>query len=217
MTRLIYKEFALARHATTLIFPLFGLMLLIPSYPYTVAFIYTCLEVFFIFLNGRETKDVLFTALLPVAKRDVVRARSWMIVITELFNMAVSVPFAFIGRDINPMFGGNTVGIESNAAFYAIVFVMFAIFNSIFLTVFYRTGYSAGAALGWAGAAASLWIIAAEFSVQLLPSLKRSLDTWDTSSRPTRLSLLFCAAAIFALSTLLASRRAQTEFERVDL
>ncbi|MDO4565712.1 MAG: ABC-2 transporter permease [Oscillospiraceae bacterium] len=216
MGSLLYKEFTLARHATVLIFPLFGLMLLIPSYPYTVAFIYTCLEIFFIFLNGRENKDVLFTALLPVEKRDVVRARTLMIVIIQLFNILISVPFALIGRNINPL-GENTVGIEANAAFYAIILIMFAIFNALFLPIFYKTGYSAGRALCFAGGAASLWLIAAEVAVQLIPALKTNLDNWLAAGRPLRLALLGAAALIYFAATLTASRRAQALFERVDL
>lgn len=48
-------------------------MLLIPGYPYFVAFIYTCLSVFFIFLQGRENRDILFTVSPPVSKRDIVK------------------------------------------------------------------------------------------------------------------------------------------------
>lgn len=217
MSKLLYKEFTLARHSTMFIFPLFGLMLLIPNYPYTVAFIYTCLEIFFIFLTGRENKDVMFTALLPVAKRDVVRARTLMIVIIELFNLAVSVPFAFIGRDINPLPGGNGAGIEANAAYYGMVLIAFAIYNCLFLGIFYKTAYSAGKAFAWSGAAVAVWLLAAEISVQVIPALKSSLDTWDESTRPARLAVLAAGAAVYVAATLLGSARAQREFERVDL
>ena len=217
MSKLLYKEFKLARHATMFFFPLFGLMLLIPNYPYTVAFFYTCLEVFFIFLTGRENKDVMFTALLPVEKRDVVRARTLMIVILQMLNLAVSIPFAFIGRDINPMPGGNGAGIEANAAYYAIVLIAFALYNYLFLTKFYKTGYSAGAAFAWSCAAVGVWLLGSEISVQVIPALKTNLDTWDTASRPLRLAILAGAIVIYAAATLLASARAQKEFEKVDL
>ena len=36
MKALFYKQFRLVCHPMTLIFPLFGVMLLIPSYPYTL-------------------------------------------------------------------------------------------------------------------------------------------------------------------------------------
>ena len=41
MNALLYKEWKLAKHPTVLIYLLFELMLLIPSYPYYVAFLYT--------------------------------------------------------------------------------------------------------------------------------------------------------------------------------
>ena len=38
MKALLYKQFRLVCHPMTLVFTFFGAMLLIPSYPYTLAF-----------------------------------------------------------------------------------------------------------------------------------------------------------------------------------
>ena len=94
MKNLLYKEFTLAKHPTMFFFPLFACMLLIPAYPYLVSFMYICLEIFFIFILGRETSDVLYTASLPIPKRDVVKARCVMILIIQLFQVLLSIPFA---------------------------------------------------------------------------------------------------------------------------
>lgn len=69
MRQLLYKEFKLATHPTMYIFLLLSAMVLIPSYPYYVAFMYMCLAMFFTFLQGRETNDLFFTAMLPVRKK----------------------------------------------------------------------------------------------------------------------------------------------------
>jgi len=79
MKELLFKEFKLAAHPTTYLFLFLGAMLLIPAYPYFVAFIYTCLGIFFIFLSARENQDILYTVSLPVRKRDVVKSRVLMI------------------------------------------------------------------------------------------------------------------------------------------
>ena len=59
MKNLLRKELVLALHPTAPLFLALSAMLLIPNYPYLVAFFYTGLGVFFTCLNGRENDDVL--------------------------------------------------------------------------------------------------------------------------------------------------------------
>ena len=74
MKALLYKQLRLVCHPMTPVFCLFGIMVIIPNYPYTVIFFYVTLGLFFSFLNMREQKDLYYTALLPVPKRDAVKA-----------------------------------------------------------------------------------------------------------------------------------------------
>lgn len=216
MKHLLYKELRLAKHPTMFLFLLFSAMLLIPSYPYYVAFIYTCLSVFFVFLQGRENNDLSFTALLPVRKRDIVRARCLLVVLMQLAQVLVSLPCAIVGARINPL-GGNAAGIEANAAFFGLVLVMYALFNLLFLPAFYRTGYRVGRAFLFAGAAVLVYIVAAELLVQCVPVLKASLDTFDPATRGTRLFVLLLGAGLYAAGSLLACRLSERRFARVDL
>ena len=216
MKHLLYKELRLAKHPTMFLFLLFSAMLLIPSYPYYVAFIYTCLSVFFVFLQGRENNDLSFTALLPVRKRDIVRARCLLVVLMQLAQVLVSLPCAIVGARINPL-GGNAAGIEANAAFFGLVLVMYALFNLLFLPAFYRTGYRVGRGFLFAGAAVLVYIVAAELLVQCVPALKASLDTFDPATRGTRLFVLLLGAGLYAAGSLLACRLSERRFARVDL
>lgn len=216
MKHLLYKELRLAKHPTMFLFLLFSAMLLIPSYPYYVAFIYTCLSVFFVFLQGRENNDLSFTALLPVRKRDIVRARCLLVVLMQLAQVLVSLPCAIVGARINPL-GGNAAGIEANAAFFGLVLVMYALFNLLFLPAFYRTGYRVGRAFLFAGASVLVYIVAAELLVQCVPVLKASLDTFDPATRGTRLFVLLLGAGLYAAGSLLACRLSERRFARVDL
>ena len=126
MKALLYKELKLALHPTTYLFMAIGAMLMIPSYPYYVAFVYTCLSIFFIFLSARENKDIFYTASLPVRKSDVVKSRVLTVAIIELLQLAIGIPFAIIGAHINPNATGNQAGIEANLAFFGLVLIMFA-------------------------------------------------------------------------------------------
>lgn len=216
MKHLLYKELRLAKHPTMFLFLLFSAMLLIPSYPYYVAFIYTCLSVFLVFLQGRENNDLSFTALLPVRKRDIVRARCLLVVLMQLAQVLVSLPCAIVGARINPL-GGNAAGIEANAAFFGLVLVMYALFNLLFLPAFYRTGYRVGRAFLFAGASVLVYIVAAELLVQCVPALKASLDTFDPATRGTRLFVLLLGAGLYAAGSLLACWLSERRFARVDL
>ena len=181
-----------------------------------MAFIYTCLSVFFVFLQGRENNDLSFTALLPVRKRDIVRARCLLVVLMQLAQVLVSLPCAIVGARINPL-GGNAAGIEANAAFFGLVLVMYALFNLLFLPAFYRTGYRVGRAFLFAGASVLVYIVAAELLVQCVPVLKASLDTFDPATRGTRLFVLLLGAGLYAAGSLLACRLSERRFARVDL
>ena len=103
MTAKIFsKDLRLAAHPMMYVFALFGVMLIIPNYPYTVVFFYGLLGIFFTFLNGRENKDVYYCAVLPVTKRDQVRARAWLVVAVELAELVIAILFAFLSARINP-------------------------------------------------------------------------------------------------------------------
>ena len=112
MTAKIFsKDLRLAAHPMMYVFALFGVMLIIPNYPYTVVFFYGLLGIFFTFLNGRENKDVYYCAVLPVTKRDQVRARAWLVVVVEL---------AEIVKESIPMKARRTGGHPAKRTFQAI-------------------------------------------------------------------------------------------------
>ena len=139
------KDLRLAAHPMMYVFALFGVMLIIPNYPYTVVFFYGLLGIFFTFLNGRENKDVYYCAVLPVTKRDQVRARAWLVVAVELAELVIAVPFAFLSAHINPN-GTNLAGIDANVALFGSVLLIYGVFNVVFLPVFYKTAIRAGRA-----------------------------------------------------------------------
>ena len=96
MKTLLYKQLRLVCHPMTPVFCLFGFMVIIPNYPYTVIFFYVMLGLFFTFLNMREQKDLYYTALLPVPKRDAVKAGCLFTALIELLSLAVLAPCALL-------------------------------------------------------------------------------------------------------------------------
>ena len=217
MKDLLYKEFRLAKHPTMYMFLFFGVMLLIPSYPYYVAFFYTCLAVFFVFLTGRENKDVYYTVSLPVRKSDIVRARTAMVAVFQLGSLLVAAPFAILSMAINPNPAGNPVGIEPNVAFFGLVLLMFALFNAIFFPFFYKTAENVGRAFLFGSMAIFFFIIFAEAPLYIFPQAKAYLDVTDAASQVRQLPVLAAGLVVYAVSMFLTCRRSIRLFEKVDL
>jgi len=142
MRALLYKQLRLVAHPMTIIFAFFGVMLLIPNYPYTVAFFYVTLGIFFMYMNVREQRDEDYSALLPIRKRDTVKAAMVFCTLIELLSLASAVPFAVLSNRINAT--GNLAGLRANAVLFAVSFALYAVFNLVFFPSFYKAGYKVG-------------------------------------------------------------------------
>lgn len=212
LKNLVYKELRLTVHPTMWIFLLLTSMLLIPSYPYYVAFFYMCLATYFTFLSAREERDVYFTAMLPVTKAAMVKARVLVICLFEGLALLLSLPFAWLSLRLNH---GNAAGIDINFAFYGLVLLMFGGFHLCFLPCYYKTGHKLGKPLFFGGTFIFGYIVVAEALAQYIPS---PLSAWlDAPANPSQLPLLFGGAALYGGLTWLACRLSIKRFERVDL
>lgn len=214
MKALLYKQLKLTCHPMTLVFLLSGVFLLIPSYPYTVAFFYVTLGIFFMFQNSREQRDAAYCAVLPVRKRDGVRASCLFAVLVEVAALLLAIPFAVLSARINPM-GTNQAGLDANPALFALALVLLGFFNRIFLPGFYKTGYKVGGPFLKASAAMTL-VVLCDIALPHVPGLAW-LDGTDAASCLRQLPLLAVGAALYALLTMWACRRAAALYEKVDL
>jgi hypothetical protein len=212
---LLYKEFKLSVQALNYLFLAMALMLLIPNYPYEVAFFYQTLGVFFIFMLGNTNNDLFFTALLPVRKQDAVRARFATVIIFELLQMVISVPFALLRSRLNG--AANQAGVEASFTLFGVAFVMYGVFNLIFLPMFYKTGYKTGIPFLVSGVAVGLVVVVAEAAINLVPGWKVALDSIEPAYLPQRLLAMAGGLMIFVILTALAYKLSVERFERLDL
>ncbi len=215
MKNLLYKELRLALHPTVPLFLCLSAMLMIPNYPYYVLFFYTCLGLFFLFLNGRETQDLYYSMLLPIRKRQIVQARLLLVVLVELAQVLLAVPFAVLRNALIPM--RNEVGIEANAAFFGLGLVMLGLFNFFFFTTFYRHTDRVGGSFCAGCIAFGVFMLLAETAVHALPFARERLDTVDPAFLPERLSVLAIGLLLYALLTWAAYRSSAQSFEQLDL
>lgn len=140
MLNLIYKEFKIAVSPNILIFAFFGAMIIIPSYPTLAGFIYVTMAFPILFPIASENKDNYFTALLPVKKRDAVKARFLTVIIIQLFSLVFAIPFVFIYKHMYSTGNFTPVGLEANLAMYGSVFLVYGVENIFFFPMHYKTG-----------------------------------------------------------------------------
>lgn len=213
MSELLYKELRLAAHPSLYVFICMGALLLIPAYPYSVVFFFGCLGLFQSFMFDRETRDVFYTALLPRPKRDIVKGKLLLAVFSQLVQLTLSLPFAFLRTLYLPE--GNPAGMEPNIAWYGFGLMVYGIFDLICFTQFYKTAYKAGVSFLIALIPVTLGIIAIESSVHF-PGLGW-LDAMDGPALICQIPILLAGAAVYAAANVLAYRIGARRLERVDL
>lgn len=214
MTALLFKQLRLVCHPMTPVFCLFGIMVLIPNYPYTIIFFYVMLGLFFTFLNIREQKDIYYSAILPVPKRDTVKAGCVLVTLVELLSLAVLAPCALLAVRLQPG-KDNLVGMDPNLALFAAGFLLYAVFNAVFLPSFYANGYKVGIAFLKAVIPTTLVMMVLE-ALPHFPALTW-LDDMDAATQVRLLPALIGSVLIYAGGMALTFRASARRYEKVDL
>ena len=156
MKALIYKELKLAMHPICYLFiVLFPFMILIPSYPLGIGFIYvlTCYPILFLGANkGQQSNDLLYSTLLPVRKKDIVMARiitviimqvAFMLIMSALYPVARMINDAIIANSENPKeYVIPGLGLNSYVLVLAFAIIGYAIADIIFFPIYYKNGKS---------------------------------------------------------------------------
>ena len=91
MRNIMLKELTLSASPLAFLFIAFGLMFMIPGYPILCGAFFTTLGLFQSFQTAREANDIVFSALLPVAKKDVVKAKYLFVCFIELCSLMLMV------------------------------------------------------------------------------------------------------------------------------
>ncbi len=215
MTKLLKKEFVLFTHPTSWMFLAFGAMMLIPGYPMYVPFFWTTLGLFYACLSARENNDLYYTLLLPVRKRDAVRARGLYFALMELLQILACVPFAILRHVLK--IGPNNAGMDVNLALFGLALLLMGLFNLLFLPRLYKNPAAVGKPFFIVTVWVFVYILAAEACCFVVPFFRDVLDTPDPQFPGAKLAVLALGAALFVLLTLLGVRRAEAIFEKVDL
>ena len=91
MSALLRKEIRFSSLPLTWLFISFGVMTLIPGYPILCSVFFITLGIYQSFQSAREANDILYSALLPVAKNDVVKGKYQFVMTVELYQFVMTV------------------------------------------------------------------------------------------------------------------------------
>lgn len=213
MFNLLYKELRLAAHPNLFIFTLLGALVIVPAYPYGMVFLFGCLAPYITFMYGRETNDIYYTSLLPMKKRNTVKAICLLMVLAQMIQLLISLPLAVLRLRVLP--NGNPAGIKANIAYYGFGFMICAIFNLILLTQFFKTTYKVGKAFILAIIPAAIGVLIMKVLVHI-PKFQW-LDSVEPDIMLKQLPILVIGIIIYIFSMLVAYRVSANRFQQVDL
>ncbi|MGM9642030.1 MAG: ABC-2 transporter permease [Eubacteriales bacterium] len=217
MKYILKKELTLSASVLSYLFVFFGLMFFVPGYPILCGVFFVTLGIFQSFQNAREANDIVFSALLPIAKKDVVKGKfvfSCFIELCSLILMAISTVIRMTVAEDTGVYRNNAL---MNANLFALGMAMFifGLFNLIFIGGFFKTAYKFGKPFV-AHIVVTFVMIGAGEALHHIPGLQ-ALNAFGFEHFFLQLGLLACGIVLYITLTVLSYRSACRNFERIDL
>lgn len=217
MYNLVMKDIKLGVHPMFFVLPfLTGALMLIPGWLYLLVILYFCwLTMPNMFSGFRTQNDLMFTAMMPVTKKDMVKARTAIIVILELMHMVIAMIFGGVTLHLFPNL--TYYFFEPHMGFWGLCFAMLAIYNLFFIPMFYKTAYKHGKASFASITAAMIFAIAAQW-LGIQNSFVRDLFNGSGADNAgLQISILIAGIVLFIAFTLIAYRIAVKRFLKVEI
>ncbi|MDD6022240.1 MAG: ABC-2 transporter permease [Oscillospiraceae bacterium] len=217
MKKLLQKELKLSASVLSYLFIAFGLMAFIPGYPILVGSFFVCLGMFQSFQCTREANDITYTALLPVAKSDVVRAKYAFCIFIELCYFVLTAAVTLIRMVFlsdAAVYRQNAL-MNANFTYLAFVLVILGLFNIIFVGGFFKTAYKFGKPF-------VMFIVAAFLVVGLgetlfhIPGLSAQ-NAFGFTHMGLQAGMLAAGIALYVAMTVVSQNRSVRNFEKIDL
>jgi hypothetical protein len=217
MNTLLKKEMRLSALLLTYLFIGFAFMTLLPGYPILCGVFFITLGIYQSFQNARESNDIVFSALLPIAKRDVVKGKYQFCVLIELcgfFMMAVLTLVRMTVFSESATYHQNAL-MNANPFYLGMALMIFGMFNLVFVGGFFRTAYSLGKPFVTYIITCFLIIGIAE-ALHHIPGLE-PLNAFGTDYIALQLSALIAGILLYILLTIMSYNKACKSFDNIDL
>ena len=216
MRNILFKECKLSASILSFLFILFGLMFLLPGYPILCGEFFVTLGIFQSFQTAREANDIVYSALLPIAKKDVVKGKYLFVCMIEAASLVLMLA-AILVR----MTGFGDAVYRQNALMNANLFalgaalVLFGLFNWIFVAGFFKTAYKF--ARPFVTYIVVVFVMIGLFeALHHIPGLE-SLNAFGADHMMLQMLLLIAGVVLYALFTGVSYRMACRRFEEIDL
>ena len=163
----------------------------------------------------KSQNDLMFTAMMPVTKKDIVKARLSVIVILELLHIVIAMIFGAITIRLYPDLAYYFFA--PHMGFWGLCFVMLAIFNIVFISMYYKTAYQYGAATIASITAATLFAGVAQWLGIQNSFVSDTFNGTGVDNTALQASILAAGIVIFIAFTMLAYRIAVRRFLKVEI
>jgi len=217
MSNILRKEMKFSASVLSYLFIAFGVMFFLPGYPILCGVFFTTLGIFQSFQNAREANDLVFSALLPIAKRDVIKGKYLFSCFIELASFVLMTVATLIRMTVlsgSAVYRGNAL---MNANPYALgaALVIFGLFNVIFIGGFFKTAYKFAKPF-------VTYIIVSFLALGIFEALHHipgldAVNAFGFDHIGLQLTALLAGAALYVVMTLLSYRKACVRFEMIDL
>jgi len=217
MSNILSKEMKLSASVLSYFFIAFGFMFFIPGYPILCGAFFVTLGIFQSFQNAREANDIVFSALLPIAKKDVVKGKFLFSCFIELCSFVLMTAAVILRMTIlseSPVYRNNAL-MNANPFALGMALLIFGLFNFVFIGGFFKTAYKFGKPFLVHILVTFLTIGIGE-ALHHFPGLE-ILNAFGFDQLILQLGLLGIGALCYVLLTVLSYKRACEHFEVIDL
>lgn len=217
MRNIMRKEMHLSASVLSYLFIAFGGMFLLPGYPILCGVFFVTLGIFQSFQTARESNDILFSVLLPIAKRDVVKGKFSFVCLIEIYSFLLMVIVVVLRMTVMSeaeVYRHNAL-MNANPFALGMALLIFGSFNLIFVGGFFRTAHKFAKPFVSYIIAAFLMIGAGE-SVHHFPGLE-PVNAFGFEHILLQLALFAGGAACYVILTLISFRISCNNFEKIDL
>lgn len=217
MRNILHKEISLSASPLSFIFIIFSLMFFLPGYPVLCGVFFVTLGIFQSFQNSREANDIVFSALLPIAKRDIVKGKYLFVSVIELCSLALMAAAVILRMTVLSDFSPYKNNALMNANLFALgaAFFIFGLFNLIFVGGFFKTAFKFGKPFVCYIAVCFTVIFLAE-GIHYVPGCE-SLNAFGNEYFSVQLLSLAAGMILYVLITYFSFRKACNNFEKIDL
>ena len=216
MNPLLRKEMRLSASILSYIFIAFTVLTLIPGYPILCGAFFVTLGIFHSFQSAREANDIVYSALLPIAKRDVVKGKFQFAVMIEMLGFLIMVILALVRMTVLNDFDvyRENALMNANLFFLGMALVVFGLYNLMFIGGFFKTAYKLSPFIPYI-VAAFVAIIIAE-AMHHIPGLE-AVNAFGFDDIGLQVCLLIAGAFVFVVMTYVSYRRSCSIFETIDI